>query len=197
MKRKRRKCHRQRRTKTENAAAEDPPDCDKSNLRDSETVQLNHQDTGATSSRQLVWTMHWRKYCDTVCTGCKGPYLVEYTFYSVFSFQLRRQQYIMNDTYRQQPQSQHSADKHSRMNHVPRASSTGRIRSNTTTPTAAATVLSAITPMVPQPAPGTATTMKTAETVSCSNPVGGGESSGCKPASNDSNPAIFSSNFNG
>merc|ERR1719188_485744 len=101
----------------------------------------------------------------------------------------------MNDTYRQQHQSQHLPGTHSRMNHVPRALSTGRIRSNTTTPTAAATVMSAISPMMPQPAPGTA--MKTVETESSKHPVGGGESSGCKPASNDSNPAILSSNFNG
>ena len=64
-----------------------------------------------------------------------------------------RQQYYTASN--QQQQLQHSSDKCSRMNHMPRTYSSGRLMSNTTTPTAVAT--STVFQAVPASKPQTTT----------------------------------------
>ena len=118
------------------------------------------------------------------------------------SFQSRQQYYTANDSHRQQ-QLQSSSDKYSRLNHVPRTSSSGRIRSNTTTPTAIA--MNAISQPVPTaPIPKPPTTTMTVEstpgaTVPSNNPGSGdGGWSEHKPSTNNiNNPANPGHAFNG
>ena len=184
--------------KTENTG-DRHPHSDQIILKDSTKPMHNQEESvGTSSSRQQVYFSHPQLWQPKIRFLTLRHTSIG--FFSI-SFQARQQQCIANDNYRQQQQQQqqHSTEKYSRMNHVPRTSSSGRIRSTTTTPTAiASSAISQPVPAISKPSTVTTTADSTAGTTNPSNNPKGGDSDGSehKPSTdiNKTGNAGFASN---